>query len=625
MLNNAAKALSETVFDESELRYDGEGYQAQHEYYFKASNPFCFKMPDLAFGYYYTGDKVYFEKAREFMLAYSKFEKWHGRGWLGKGELVTSRFCEGMALGYEFFREMLSEEEKDIIVKGTYEKGILPLFEEWILPGTRIHAMETMGHNWWSDCVGGGALAAVLMSDRLECGKELAEKAMLDMYQWAAYKGNQIDARPANDDNGGYWEGNHYFTKLAELYIKFAVAYKKIIGELPFSDKEYLEKRARFISNCFYPSDNADYLIPFCDAGETEFRNIALYMLAYGVDVPELRWYVKASKHRFDKGYDGVKLPEIFAYSEIYEKESKVPESLSAYYGKMGWAIFRDSYEENSNMLAVRCGVTWEHCHADAGTFILYRNGVNEIYDPGTVFYGENSYIGYLITSKAHNVVLYNGNGQDKRDFLQFARLKGELFNYVDKEGLRCVTADITGPMSRWYRRHLRHFVWSGNMIVIYDDIESHEDGTLTFLLHAQENNCFKMLTPCKAEMQTVYDEDKEHPVQCMAYSVDTNGCKGKFVSVLCLDDSKEVCYAEIKDGCKITSGETTVYINYLSDDPVAAKNCINSFDGLVTDGIMAVKSGSRYGVVNGSILRKNGKSIIDTPARVTDIKEYEK
>lgn len=620
MLCSAKAALDDKVYDEAELRYEGEGYQAQHEYYFNASSPFSEVMPLLALGYYYYDDIAYFEKAREFMLAYSKFEKWHGRGWVARSELTTAGFCEGMAFGYAFFSDMLSDDEKEIIVSATYEKGIRASLEDWILPGTKVHALETMGHNWWPDCVIGGGFAALIMSDKLKDGKELAEKAMLGVHQWMTYQGNEIDSKPANDDNGGYWEGNGYCNWPIVTYIKFAAAYKKIIGDLPFDDVEFIKKRAKFIINCFYPTDNDDCIASFGDAPVTGLRLLSLYALAYGVDMPELRWYVNEQTHRDKYDYLSVRMPEVFAYSEIYEKERRIPDKLSVCYEKMGWAIFRDSYEKDANLLAVKCGDTWEHCHADAGNFILFRNGVNEIFDPGTVYYGKNAYIDYLITSKAHNVVLYNGCGQDKRDFLKAARLKGKLINFVDKDGLRCVTADITGPMSRWYRKHLRHFVWIDNIIVIYDDIEAHEDGELTFLLHAQENNCFKMLTPCKAEIMTVYDEDKEHPVQCMAYSAATKGCKGKFVSVLCLDSGTEVCCTELKDGCRIEYGETTVYINYLSDDPIAAKNCINSFDDLVTDGIMAVKSSSRYGVVNGSILRKNGKSITDTLARVTKI-----
>ena len=40
--------------------------------------------------------------------------------------------------------------------------------------------------------------------------------------------------------------------------------------------------------------------------------------------------------------------------------------------------------------------------------------------------------------------------------------------------------------------------------------------------------------------------------------------------------------------------------------------------DGIVTDSVMTVFDGEKYGVVNGSIIRKDNVSYLDTLARVT-------
>ena len=71
-------------------------------------------------------------------------------------------------------------------------------------------------------------------------------------------------------------------------------------------------------------------------------------------------------------------------YEEIYDKDVAFPEEKSVCYDKIGWAIFRDSWEEDATMLAVKCGDTWNHAHADAASFVLYKDGVNEIYDAGS-------------------------------------------------------------------------------------------------------------------------------------------------------------------------------------------------------------------------------------------------
>ena len=84
------------------------------------------------------------------------------------------------------------------------------------------------------------------------------------------------------------------------------------------------------------------------------------------------------------------------------------------------------------------------------------------------------------------------------------------------------------------------------------------------------------------------------------------------------LDESLDLKYEELTDGCKITCGKTTVYINYRSDGKIMHRNCINVMDGIVTDSVMTVFDGEKYGVVNGSIIRKDNASHLDTLARVT-------
>ena len=163
----AENALQLQVVSEASVQVNGEGYVVQHENYGDACGPFCGNMLNLAFGYYYTQDAAYFEKAKELMLAYAQYEKWHGKGFKGRGELNTGHFCVGMAYGYACFGSLLTDAEREIIVQGTYKLGILPLLEDWLLPGTKIHAFDTMGHNWWPVCVSDGAFAAIIMCDAL--------------------------------------------------------------------------------------------------------------------------------------------------------------------------------------------------------------------------------------------------------------------------------------------------------------------------------------------------------------------------------------------------------------------------------------------------------------------------
>lgn len=211
VLEKAQKALKLPVLTEEQVTSDASGYASQHENYYDAAIPFGENMPLLGFGYLYTGDEAYFEKAKSMMMTYAGYKKWHGKGFSGRGELVTEHFNVGMSYGYLHFGHKFTEEEKDYIVSNTYKLGILTQLEDWVLPGTKIHAFDTMGHNWWPICTASGALAAVAMRDRLPGVEKLAKIACRALQEWFAYPGNPINAKPATWDNGAFYESLGYF------------------------------------------------------------------------------------------------------------------------------------------------------------------------------------------------------------------------------------------------------------------------------------------------------------------------------------------------------------------------------------------------------------------------------
>ena len=291
-------------------------------------------------------------------------------------------------------------------------------------------------------------------------------------------------------------------------------------------------------------------------------------------------------------------------------------------------------------MLAVKCGDTWNHAHADAAHFVLYRNGACEIFDSGSpVSYSNPKYIPYYTDSIAHNTVLFEGRGQDFRDnYKNHAHNIGRLYNFVDKPGFRYVAADATGPMSRYFRKHHRHFVWVDGAVVIYDDIECYDCGRVSYVLHAEEQTCHRMLTPHTTEIHEGWLDPvrgrEEMTVPYKRFTVNTDDVgHAKFVSVLLLDETVTPIFEEIensyctapeetKQSYRLTLGDTVVYINTRADGKVVHRNCDNLLDGIYTDAEMLLcRCGMPYAVVNASTVRdaKNGRWALDVWARITD------
>ncbi len=616
VMNAAEKALDIQALDEKSVQVDGEGYAIQHENYGNAAGPFAGNMSYLAFAYEFTGDEKYFNKGKELMLKYCSYSRWHGKGSIGKGELVTGNFLTGMSYGWAAFSDKFSKEEKEYLAERINTLGIRAQLDDWLLPGTKIHCFDTMGHNWWPVCVSSGALAAVTLSDYLPEGKALAESAADGLKKWFEYKGNPINMKPATFDNGAFYESVVYYNYSLFEYLRFSQAFIAVTGKAPFADEEILRKSAEFFVNTFYPSTKNDYIVGFGDSDEEMFCSAVPLLLSRYPDIGILRFYINRRTHSEDVDI----LHKLIYFKELYLLPEESPEKLCVCYNNIGWAIFRESFNYDSSMLAVKSGDSWNHAHCDAAHFILYKNGIPEIFDSHRCSYGNEIYRDYYVQSKAHNVVLWNGKGQCPDDHHHHVRPKGELYNFTDKGNYRYVCADASGPMGRFFRKHLRHFLWIENIILIYDDIWAYEEGEANFLLHAEENTCFTMLTPCEERTENGYlgNDIKEITFKSYNKKTDDHG-RVKFISALCLDSNTAPVFEEITDGYKITYGKTKIYINILSDNRVMHRNCFNTFDGILTDAVMLADNDGEFFAVNASIVRKDNEILLDEFARITD------
>ncbi len=582
----------------------------------------------LALAYYYTGDKSYFERARRSMLNTANAETWIDpdydpeayNGFDIRTSLGTGGSTISMAIGFSLFGDLLSDEDRDHIAKMTYEKGILPLLADWVLKGRKIHALDTMGHNFWLVLTSSAALGAVVFKDYIPDGDYLLSKAVQAIESWFKYPGNPMDAKPVNVDNGGYYEAVSYYDYCMHEYLTFANIYVRLMGKRPFDDKEVIDNSARFFLNCWYPSsNNKTYYAGFgdCEYGDNAM-SAPLFFLRYGVDVPGLRYHVK-TRH----GNRRDKILYALLWDEVYNTPDVMPENLSACYNGIGWAIFKDSYKEDSTMLAIKCGDTWNHAHADCCHFNLYHKGKPQIYDTMQAdSYSSDIYHTYYVESIGHNVLLFNGKGQDFRDnYKNHAKVPGRLLNFTDDGGFRYVVADGTGPMGRYFRKHHRHFLWMDNFILVYDDVECYEGGTVSFLLHGLESNTFKMLSPADVEIRTGYvDGGDTKTVDFREYKTATDDeHHAKFCGIIMLDDTAVPELTEIIGGWKITVGSKKIYINHRADGKIMHRNCINVMDGIYTDAEIVVDAGdNKYAVANGSIIRRDDVSYLDTFARIT-------
>lgn len=450
------------------------------------------KLEYLALAYMMTDSLPYAEKIKEVLRNTAKTESWGDKEMLARepawrSELQMAHKSFQVAVAYDVIYDILSASERQQIADGMYRLAVEPLLGDWLNEPTRIHSLNSMGHNWWTSCVGMGALLGLSIGNEVPEAASGAEAAVEALPEWFDFAGDVIQRKPKTfDRDGGMYESINYASFGATEALLLRMAWLNSHPGEKLEDIPQIDRLASFFSHVAYPRDGQLYSINFGDSHKNVTGESSM-ILAYamGSKSPETLWYVnqvEAGQHRegFPRHY-----PMGFLYMPDLSKAPQTPNLPTSHiWQDFGWATMRDSWDKNATMLAVKSGMTWNHSHADANSLILFHNGADIIKDAGNCSYGRPEYRNYFFQSDAHNVVKFNGHGQSRHQQYHGTMLPGSVSNLLDAGSVKYVLADGTGPMSQWMIRNFRHFLWIDNVIFVIDDLLSHEPGQFEWLWH---------------------------------------------------------------------------------------------------------------------------------------------
>jgi hypothetical protein len=628
-----------------------EGGTGQHGNYNAPSSQIANMASTLGLAYRMTGNKEYAQKLKEALLHHAKLARWAGDAgnvppW--HSELSTARFCFGYAVGYDCIHDYLSEPERASIAQTMIRLGILPTLNDWVLPGERIHALDSMGHNWWSVCVSMAGLAALsLLGDEPQAGQWVQEVSEA-FPEWFSYQGNVLQNKSLNfDRNGAFYESVNYAEYALSEYLLFRLAYTNVYRNAKPPEIPLLKTAGDFFIQTCYPTTTSMLSVDFGDSSlRTTGAKTLRLLLANGYQARAYDWYLG----RTNPGLDD---PVGLVYSEA-RPMTRPPDGLplSVLYPDIGWAVLRSSWQDNATMLAVKSGFTWNHAHPDAGSFILFHEGKPVVIDSGSCSYSRPEYSSYYRQSKAHNVVLIDGQAQNPEDCSRGDRgvtTPGRLPDMLDLAGVRYVFADATGPTSWKFSRNYRHFVWIDDVLLVFDDIRTHEPGKLEWLLHyeglMQPNGSDLVLSNEGAkvtvrplfpqgmqvvEKEGLKDHDPDKKVTYLALSPEGTMREAKFVVAIAPMRNTEGDHtpriepltADNAIGARIRGDKavTDVWLNLMADGRRMHRNSNNIIDSWDTDAYLIAltrpadagesdpDSITRCFVACGSYLRKSGK-----------------
>ncbi|GAB4003974.1 hypothetical protein GCM10028808_00690 [Spirosoma migulaei] len=448
-------------------------------------------MEQLAMAYTMTNDKRYADRAKALLFDLVGRSAWDGmddRTPRWNAGLGTSHNNWAASVTYDAIYTALTKEERKAIAEKIVKLGIEPSIADWVSKDKRIQSLNNMGHNWWAAVVFEAGIASLAVMGEVPEAKKWASDIMQDSKQWFAFAGSVLENKPSNfDPDGGFYESVSYANYGVSEYLLFRVAYTNATAAIKMPYDGLLQKTVDWFMNVSYPRTGKPLLsLNFGDSND--FANgdrPAKLLIALGLGKDDYYWYLQqTTRNQF-----GEDLNVATPMGMLYQPENKpVPTTpalpTSALYSSLGWGMLRSSWKPDATMLGVKSGFTWNHAHADAGSFVLYHKGENLLIDGGDVGYGNPEYSSYFVTSRAHNVLLFNGEAQDPRDQYSAVKNPGYLYHMLDGGNVKYILADATGPTAKNFLRNYRNFLWIGNVILVIDDVKTYEIGKFDYLLH---------------------------------------------------------------------------------------------------------------------------------------------
>ncbi|MBE6627136.1 MAG: hypothetical protein E7628_08180 [Ruminococcaceae bacterium] len=591
---------------------------------------------------YLLGETKYTAKMKEAALHYASYDMWCNKGILDKrfpwhSELNTTMLLHSMACVYDTMYDAFTEDERGIIRDAIMEKGVMPLFNDWMNPGTRVHALDSMGHNWWAVCIGNPMLGLCAVYDEVDGSIELLQNAIKALREFCEYQGEAILAKPANfDENGNFYEGALYFNYGIGELAHCLHTYKNCFEDEGESDIPVLKKVPDAFMALAYPISGSDLKYLFADFGDSNpwiggHSPMAKCLLTMGLDDENFKRF-------FNRAYGKPSLWDML-HSELYEYDGKRPTLPKSMVSKDICTI-RTSDEDDATMLAVRCGHSWNHAHADAGSFQLFHGGDQIFCDSGSCAYGNRNYGGYYTQSRAHSIMLINGEGMPGWNVSRGSRLPGHIEQFVEDGKLCYFIADATGPYSNQCYRNQRSFVrLDDELYVIIDDVTCYNESEYSFLLHyradmtedgdrmifkTERNRAVVTTTVDRGFTRTAEEFDGHKWV-----SLNVNGKDRRCAMMNAIVLGDEEAQVSPIEGMrwygfeiKFKGNKYRIYYNHEADGQRVHDNSLNELDGWMTDAYVLcdVNDGEKMIMVLGSILRKDGKSCYDEWKKQTKI-----
>ncbi|MCD4824317.1 MAG: heparinase II/III family protein [Phycisphaerae bacterium] len=443
--------------------------------YLRSSRTALARINTLAMAYRMTGDKRFAERARKEMLAGLAHKSWNPSHFLDTAEL-----CCGMAIGYDWLYDTLSETDRTAIRKAIVERALKPGLKAYEDRGhsTKWHAYRS---NWNQVCNAGLLMGALAVADE---EPEIARKTVLYAINSIPYGMTHYAPDGAYREGIGYWRYGTTFNVILINALETALG-----SDFDLCKTEGFDKTGFFLLQMIGPFGQC---FNFADSGGSGFdRARAMFWLGKKFNKPGYSWFERT---HLEKAFAGCKKSgkeykmyyfgsgRFFPLNIVwFDEQAKAPTQLDAFFGGyVHIAAMRSSWDKDAMYIAFKGGNNLAgHAHLDIGSFVLDADGVRWAADLGADQYGLPGYFSrkgrrwnyYRTSTRSHNTLVIGNKNQNEKDSVS------EIIKSLSTPSRVHAVVDMTNAY-RGQAKKVRRGVamLERNAILIQDEITSPVD-----------------------------------------------------------------------------------------------------------------------------------------------------
>jgi len=300
--------------------------------------------------------------------------------------------------------------------------------------------------------------------------------------------------------DGGWAEGVFYSTSYTKWYLPFFNAVERY-GGTRFIERPFYRKLSRFFLHFANPNfENHPFGDGYwCTPDDEEWPGffaqspLRYYADRFGPTIARERAKEQATPTIFK-----LHLLDIFLPVKRESVPDKGMENVASF-PDAGFVSMHTDLANTEKDLSVLARASKfgsdSHRHADQGSFAIFLGGVAVI-SPSGYFgrgYGTRHHMGWLKTTKAHNAILVDGEGQEVNSIKSY----GRILSVTDTGDEKIAVLDLSAAysaLSRW----VRTICLQESCVTVTDEIEAERDVEITYPLHMLtlpivEGNCMRI------------------------------------------------------------------------------------------------------------------------------------